>query len=123
VFHASSHPFRYSLVRYLFASATFLIFASAESNNSLLPPVRNETAARLNASDIGPPRRKSPYVGLPPFTASPLTAMPSAPCLRPSLSPLTAPPPPPTTRGLSPLNPAMILPLSPTNIIPSCSNS
>src|SRR6266487_2750388 len=51
----------------------------AASKSSLLPPRRNETAPRLNASEMGPPSRKSPYVGLPPLNAATHAASPR-PC-------------------------------------------
>lgn len=57
---ASSHPGRYSRARHLLASATLVTSPAAASNSSRLPPNRNETAARLKASEIGPASRKSP---------------------------------------------------------------
>src|SRR6266511_573639 len=72
----SSQPGRYSRTRYLFASGTFVTFMFAASKSSFRPPRRNETAPRLNASEIGPASRKSPCVALPPLHAAIQAATP-----------------------------------------------
>lgn len=58
--YPSSQPLRDSRVRYLFAPGRFAIFPAAASQCRRLPPSRNDTAPRLNASEIGPANRKSP---------------------------------------------------------------
>jgi len=51
---------RDSRMRKAFASGTLVILAVAASHRSRRPPRRNEMAAKLTASQIGPASRKSP---------------------------------------------------------------
>src|SRR5438132_858327 len=55
-----SQPGRYSRLRNLFASGTFVIFPAAASQSSLRPPSRREIEARFIISEIGRARVKSP---------------------------------------------------------------
>src|ERR1700704_5587906 len=55
----SSHPFRYSLTRYLFASGTFVIFIPTVSYSTFLPAL-NATAPSRIVSVIGPAFKKLP---------------------------------------------------------------
>src|SRR5260221_8969396 len=124
---AGSHPALYSRLRYLFASGALVIvvFAASYFNNLLL---LNATAYKFTASVICSASLKLPGYCFPVLHASinfGKASEVSCTWFRLSVFTLTGASIflPEMICGFCTLKPARILPLSPTNIIPSCGNS